>query len=117
MTELEIVRNKAEEGREAYKNGLARDANPYRYGTARYWQWSSGWCDERAYRPSRSDRKKDDRRECRMKRQRLLSIKKIMELLIEQADKDRPKWEQHVLSRAVDHIDLFRISYEEESFE
>lgn len=61
MTELEIVRNKAEEGREAYKNGLARDANPYRYGTARYWQWSSGWCDERAYRPSRSDRKKDDR--------------------------------------------------------
>jgi hypothetical protein len=45
------VPNKAAEGRQAYKDGLPRKRNPYPQGTARYWQWSSGWLDEQAFRP------------------------------------------------------------------
>lgn len=43
--------NKAEEGRKAYRQGIARDQNPYPKGSAKYWQWSSGWLDEEAFRP------------------------------------------------------------------
>ena len=43
--------NKAEEGRKAYREGTARDQNPYPKGSAKYWQWSSGWLDEEAFRP------------------------------------------------------------------
>jgi hypothetical protein len=50
------VSNKAEEGRQAYKSGQSKDSNPYRQGTARYWQWSSGWLDERAFRPRTDER-------------------------------------------------------------
>lgn len=48
----EAVRaNKAEEGRQAYKDGLPRHDNPYPLHSMKYWQWSSGWLDERAFRP------------------------------------------------------------------
>jgi len=43
--------NKAEEGRLAYQGGFLKDQNPYPQGSASYWQWSSGWLDERAFRP------------------------------------------------------------------
>lgn len=43
--------NKAAEGRKAYKDGLTRDDNPYPKGSTKYWQWSSGWLEERASRP------------------------------------------------------------------
>lgn len=52
----EGVSNKAEEGRQAYKEGQSRDCNPYPRGTTRYWQWSSGWLDERAFRPRPDER-------------------------------------------------------------
>lgn len=49
---VEISDNKAEEGRQAYRSGLTREQNPYAQGSSRYWQWSSGWLDEQAFRPS-----------------------------------------------------------------
>lgn len=43
--------NKEAEGRQAYRDGLLKNQNPYPQGSMRYWQWSSGWLDERAFRP------------------------------------------------------------------